>query len=138
MSIGKWAGGAALCLSATFAAERPFTGSFEGAGRACYGALKVRSKTISWTTPFSSCKNVTYEVIERSEKGKARRFTFRLKPASKACRFGVVYLYHDDSANAGIDWHVIGYRTMDEYKADQQNGLKADSPDALSCSLVAR
>jgi len=134
--------GAALIVSlwqATgSAAEPPFTGTFEGTGRACYGGLYVRTKTISWSTPFSACKRVPYEVLERSEKGNERRFTFRLKSSSKACRYGVLYLYHGASANADIDWHVIGYATFEDYKADQQNGFKADSPQALSCSLVTR
>ncbi len=142
MTVAKlWAGVtmvAGLLLSAGKTAERPFTGAFEGTGRACAGTLSVRPKTISWTTPFSTCRNLAYEVVEHSEKGNERRVTLHMKPGGKSCLYSVLYLYHGDSADNDIDWHVIGYRSFDEYKADQQNGFKADSPDALSCSLVTR
>lgn len=135
-----------LVLSAALAApalcgggeERPFTGAFQGTGRACYGGLFVRTKTLSWLTPFSQCQKLPYETIDRKEQGRQRQFAFRLKQRTKACQYEVLYLYHGDSPDPDIDWHVIGYSSLAEYEADRQNGFKADSPNALACALVTR
>lgn len=127
-----------LFVSTSLAAEAPFTSAFQGTGRACYGGLYVRTKTISWLTSFSRCQKVPYEMLERQENGHDRRFTFRLKQHPKGCRFEVLYLYHRDIPNPDIDWHVIGYASLTDYRADKQDGFKANSPNAQACSLVAR
>jgi hypothetical protein len=129
---------ALFLISTSLATEAPFTGAFEGTGRACYGGLYVRTKTISWLTPFSQCQKIRYEILEHEKKGNGRRFVFHLKQQQRSCRFEVLYLYHGDTPNRAIDWHVIGYALMTDYQADKQKGFKADSPNAQSCSLVTR
>jgi len=100
--------------------------------------LYIRTKTVSWLTPFSQCRKVPYEVIERNQKGDERRFAFHLKQRNQACLFDVLYLYHSDTPNPDIGWHVIGYATQEEYQADKQDGYTANSPRSQSCSLVTR
>ncbi len=129
---------AVLLLSPMYATDPVFTGAFEGTGRACYGSLSIRTRTISWLTPFSQCQKMLYEVIEREQKGNQRQFTFQLKQHSKECRFEVLYLYHPDTPNPDTDWHVIGYSSVQDYHADKQNGYKGDAPGSQSCSLVTR
>ena len=120
------------------AADSVFTGAFEGTGRACYGGLYIRTKTISWLTPFSQCQRVLYEVIEHGDKGNQRQFAFHLKQRSKGCRFDVLYLYHADTPNPDAGWHVIGYSSVEDYRTDKLNGYKGDAPQSQSCSLVTR
>ncbi len=138
----NWPLGAAILLSTICAAATPlpsarqFTGAFSGTGRACYGKLYVRTKTISWLTTFSQCQQVPYGVLEQHESGNERRFAFELKKPNKGCRFGVIYLYHRDTPNRDIDWQVIGYKSLDDYRADQAQGFKGEALTALSCYLV--
>src|SRR5882672_2140538 len=101
-----------LLVSHVCAADSPFTGAFEGTGRACYGGLYIRTRTISWLTPFSQCQSVLYEVIERLEKGNQRQFAFHLKQRREKCPFDVLYLNHSDTLNPDTGWHVIGYSSV--------------------------
>ena len=126
------------CGAATQVAAAPFTGAFSGTGRACYGALYVRTKTIAWLTPFSQCQRVPYEIIEQRQNGNERHFAFRLQRRSKNCRYGVIYLYHRDNPDQTIDWQVIGYESLDDYRADQKRGFKGDALTSLTCYLVTR
>jgi len=43
-----------------------------------------------------------------------------------------------DSPDQDIDWEVIGYASLDDYRADQARGFKADLATTLSCYLVTR
>ncbi len=99
-------------VSVASAVDSPFTGAFIGTGRACYGGLHIRPRTISWLTPFSQCQ--------------------------KSCRFDVLYLDHPDIPNLDIDWGIIGYLSLESYETDKRNGYKAPLPNSLSCSLVTR
>src|SRR6266849_3346311 len=123
-----------LLASPVFAADSPFTGAFEGTGRAGYGSLYIRTKTISWMTPFSQCQKIPYDVIERLRKGNQREFVFHLKQHTKSCRFDVLYLHHPDTPNLDIDWGIIGYVSRETYESDKKNGYKAPLPSSLSCS----
>jgi hypothetical protein len=141
-AIGRAPGIAAALILSTVCAASPvastprFTGAFSGTGRACYGRLYVRTKTISWLTTFSQCQKVPYGVLEQHENGNERRFAFQLERRSKGCRFAVIYLYHRDNPDQDMDWQVIGYESIEDYRADQAQGFKADAPTALSCYLV--
>jgi hypothetical protein len=127
-----------LAVSGAFAVDSPFTGAFLGTGRSCYGGLYIRTKTISWLTPFSQCQRVPYEVIDRREKGNQRAFVFHLKQHAKSCGFDVLYLHHPDTPNLDIDWEIIGYVSLESYETDKKNGYKATLPNSMSCSLVTR
>jgi len=125
-------------VSVASAVDSPFTGAFIGTGRACYGGLHIRPRTISWLTPFSQCQKILYEVIERRKRGNQREFVFHIKQHAKGCRFGVLYLDHPDIPNLDIDWGIIGYLSLESYETDKRNGYKAPLPNSLSCSLVTR
>jgi hypothetical protein len=129
-----------VCFAASSmrATDAPFTGSFEGTGRACYGGLYIRTRTISWVTPFSRCERMPYQLLEHSENGTQQEFAFQFKRPAKSCRFSVLYLYHGNTANLGRDWHVIGYASLQDYEGDKRNGFKADNPASQSCWLVSR
>jgi hypothetical protein len=82
----------AVCGAAVpaVAADRAFTGVFEGTGRACSGNFYIRSRTAEWNTPFSVCKPSGYEVLEKDLSGEKRRLAIRLKARSKYCRYEVI------------------------------------------------
>ncbi|WP_233801800.1 hypothetical protein [Paraburkholderia sp. HP33-1] len=117
------------------AADKPFSGKFDGTGRACSGSLVVRPRTIEWNSAFSVCKPVQYEVLEQNFGGKHRRIVFRLKKRSSQCRFEVVEIEHA----SGYNWNVSGYRSVEEF---QKRGLAdwSNSPlperQVLSCLMV--
>jgi hypothetical protein len=52
---------------AVHAEPESITGRFEGTGRACYGTLSIQPKTISWLTPFSQCKSMSYALISQDK-----------------------------------------------------------------------
>jgi hypothetical protein len=126
----------ALVATADGGTEPPFTGAFSGTGRSCYGRLFVRTRTISWLTPFSQCQQVPYRLVEQERRGNERRLTFELERRPRRCRYGVIHLRHRDTPEQDIGWEVIGYASLDDYRADEARGFKADSPTAMSCSLV--
>src|SRR5262245_31405462 len=48
----------ALAMSPGVGGAGPaFTGTFRGTGRACTGALFVRTKTLEWNTTYSRCQS---------------------------------------------------------------------------------
>lgn len=109
-----------------------------GSGHTCYGGLYVRSKTLSWLTPYSQCRQLPYRMLERSGQGRFREFAFQLQRRTKACRFGVIYLRHTESGDPAVGWDVTGYATLDDYRNDRQSGFKALPPTAMSCYLYAK
>jgi hypothetical protein len=106
-----------------------FTGTFEGSGRACYGNLVIKPKTISWKTPFSSCGDVPYEIIEQKSQGSEQRIIYLLKKRNKECLFSVISLHHGDSPRPDLDWEATGYLSLDDFKADS-------IANSTSCPLV--
>jgi hypothetical protein len=98
-------------------------GRFQGTGRACYGTLAVRAKTITWTTPFSQCKSMPYELVEQHKQGKKVSMTYRLKTHPGICRYTILALTHHGSAD-DTGWEVTGYGA--EQRADH----------VMSCSLI--
>ncbi len=125
----------ALGLTAQ-AGEAPFTGRFLGTGRACYGMLAVRTKTISWLTSFSQCQALPYELVERTDSGGRLRITWRFTRSIPACRYRLISLTHDGGSDQDIGWNVIGYGSEQSYLTDRSGGYTANTPDALSCYLV--
>jgi hypothetical protein len=134
----RWVALCAACSIVHDAGAAPFTGAFSGTGRACYGKLFVREKTISWLTTFSQCQKLAYEIVDQHTEGHARRFTFHLKARPKACRYSVIFLRHRaDEADLRLGWDVIGYDSLEDYRADEKQGFKGDLPTSMTCYLVA-
>jgi hypothetical protein len=131
----------ALALGFTARAQgvvaQRFTGSFRGTGRACYGRLDVRTRTLSWLTSFSQCQSVPYQVLEQHEHGDERSFAFHLEQPTKGCRFQVVYLHHRDAPERDTGWEGIGYASLEDYRADEAQGFKAGPASSLACELIA-
>jgi hypothetical protein len=106
-----------------------FTGTFEGSGRACYGKLVIRPEAISWNTPFSSCRDLPYEIIDQKIRGSDRRITYLLKKRNKECLFSVISLHQGDSPEPDLGWEATGYLSVDDFKADS-------TANSTSCPLV--
>jgi hypothetical protein len=124
-----------LPVAVASAEIQPLTGRFLGSGRACYGTLAVRSKTISWLTTFSQCKAVPYELIERNEQAGALRVTYRLKQSNASCRYTILSLTHmGPEGDSG--WDVTGYGSEQSYRADKSSGYKSKADDMMSCYLT--
>jgi hypothetical protein len=111
------------------------TARFMGSGRACYGPLTVGTKTISWLTPFSQCKSVSYALIEGDARGDISRVTYRLKPDAGSCRYPVLSLTHKGRAKHS-GWDVTGYGSEQSYQDDKASGYQAKSEDMMSCYLI--
>jgi len=129
----------ALCMATALTAqagEAPFTGHFLGTGRACYGMLAVRTKTISWLTSFSQCQKLPYELVERTDRNGHLRITWRFTRSSPACRYRLISLEHNGGPDHDTGWNVTGYGSEQSYVSDKAADYTADTPDALSCYLV--
>ncbi len=82
---------AALCLPASSAlADAPCDGVYSSWGRACYGSAHVRSKTIEWHAPFSSCSASPYEVIDSDLEADMPRVAYKFLKRSKGCQYEVM------------------------------------------------
>lgn len=117
------------------AANRSFTGIYEGTGRACSGTLYVRQKTIEWTSTYSICKSSNYAVIEKNIEDGHRRMVFRLKNRSEKCRYAVVEMEHV----GGYNWNVSGYQTEEGFqnrKLPDWNNSPLPERQILSCPMV--
>lgn len=125
---------AAMATSA-IADEQPFTGSFNGTGRACSGSLHVRTKTVDWKSSFSVCKPTRYEILDKDLASEHRRIAYRLSTRSKGCRYEVVEIQHVD----GAGWNVIGYQSLEAYQNREAPDWK-NSPlperQVLSCPMI--
>ena len=106
-----------------------FAGDFNGGGRACYGKLTIKHKTISWHTPFSICRTLPYEIIEKSQQGNEQRIVYFLKKRNKECFYQVISLTHKDITKPDMDWGVIGYQSFTDYT----NNILHNT---LGCGLV--
>jgi hypothetical protein len=121
--------------SLAIAADEVFTGVFEGTGRACYGALYVRTKTIEWNSTYSICKPTRYEILEKKLDGDHEQIVFRLKNRSKHCRYEIIEVTHESEYR----WHVTGYPSLEGFQ--KRNLPDWSSPslperDVLSCPMV--
>ncbi|PRC94327.1 hypothetical protein [Solimicrobium silvestre] len=112
-----------------FAADKPFTGVFEGQGRGCYGKLFIKTKTIEWNTPFTVCKQTPYTILEKDFSTKSPHIAYLLKNSSeKACGLQVIEVKFNPEYPDY--WKAIGYPTIDDfYNKNDPNS------DTLSCSI---
>jgi hypothetical protein len=126
-----------MAIGVTAYADTPaFTGRFIGTGRACYGTLAVRAKTISWLTSFSQCQSVPYELLERADHGGQQRLSYRLKTGDARCRYSHLSITHDGAAGQDTAWQVTGYASEASYKADKASGYTAKEENMMSCYLI--
>lgn len=128
-AIGAWL---LACASAAAAGNAPFTGVFMGGGRACYGGLFVRTKTVEWNTPFNRCKRTRYDLLERMLAPGHERITMKLKNPS--CAFQVIAL--EQTQEWG--WTAYGYQTVEAYEKRELPDWKnspIESRMVLTCSV---
>jgi hypothetical protein len=119
---------AALVMShMVIAANKPFTGVFHGEGRACFGGLFVRTKTIEWNSSFIKCGPTKYELLDQNLAGEHPRVVYRIKDRRKRCGLEVVELKHDNE----YFWTVNGYPSVEAYQ-------KRDLPDWKDSALPER
>jgi hypothetical protein len=111
------------------------TGHFEGTGRACYGTLAIKAKTISWQTTFSQCKAAPFELIEQDRKNGKIRLAYRLKARTPGCRYSILTLTHAGPASE-TGWEATGYGSRQSYEADKSSSYKANAADMMSCPLI--
>jgi hypothetical protein len=126
--------------ASALAADKPFAGVFRGGGRACSGALSVRSKTIEWHSTYSACKSSPYEILEKDLTGKVPRITYLIKQRSKFCKHEVIEL----QLNAGYAgdppyWDVMGYPSLEAFQKKELPDWKDSvlpGREVLSCMLL--
>jgi hypothetical protein len=114
----------------------PLTGYFVGSGRACYGALKIAEKTISWHTAFSHCKAQPFHLVEESRNAGKQRLTFEFSETASACRFQIISVTHDDGSAPDTGWEVTGYANLASYREDKRSAFTRNAPDTMSCALI--
>ncbi|RYH16501.1 MAG: hypothetical protein EON54_28250, partial [Alcaligenaceae bacterium] len=98
--------------SAATASDKPFTGVFEGTGRACSGEMHVRAKTLEWRSTYSTCTAAQYEVLEKSAAEGHERMVFRLKKRSSQCRYPVI----EAARSSEYGWNVTGYQSLEGFQ----------------------
>ncbi|UEP28512.1 MULTISPECIES: hypothetical protein [unclassified Burkholderia] len=126
MSVGSMS-------SVALASDQAFTGTFQGTGRACSGALHVRAKTIEWDSAYSVCKATHYEILEK--KLDRERIVFFLEKRGNRCRYSVVEVEH----TSGYSWNVTGYQSLEGFqKRDLPEWDNSPLPErqVLSCLMT--
>lgn len=116
------------------AADQPFTGTFRGQGRACFGGLFVRAKSIEWNATFSRCGPSAYEILDSELTGERPRLVYLLLKPGKHCRTPVIELaQYQDSM-----WSVNGYGSIAAYtRQHDSSSVNASTPveDIYSCGM---
>ncbi len=105
-----------------------YLGKFEGSGRACYGKLEVKPKSVSWNITFSKCKASAYKILKIDQSGPRWEVVFERKLKDKKCFYPVLRLAHQIEKDPNIGWNVEGFATV---KAHQEESVK----DSISCYL---
>lgn len=124
-----------LATSNGLAADKPLTGTFYGNGRACYGALYLRTKTVEWHSTYSACKRTTYRILEQNLASEHPNVVLLLDQPSKHCRLQVIELRHYESNS----WEATGYHSRADYQKGKEPGQKEAleaNGKTLSCGLL--
>ena len=103
-------------------------GNYMGSGRACYGMLTITRQRITWMTPFSLCRGSRYAVRDRRDGPNGLRITYELEEPSPQCRYRVLVLTHDATADAAIGWNAVGYPSL-------ESAARESKDEALGCYL---
>ncbi|MDE2318486.1 MAG: hypothetical protein KGK02_02180 [Rhodospirillales bacterium] len=134
-----------------------FTGLFYGQGNGCWGALFIRTRTISWAPGDLTCNRTAYTIVEQSLHMPFEDYdhiVFKLHHLSNGCPFPYVGLYYYQpkveaeatKANPyqGIfyDWTVVGFDSYRRYRRFPYRAFEDDDGsiyplafDILYCDL---
>jgi hypothetical protein len=97
-----------------------FTGVFYGQGRACWGPLYIRTKTIQWITDFSACYS-PYTIVKKTFVDKPKKYDYilyKLNLPKKTCSWQYIALYYDkysDAPHMHYDWSVAGFTKFEDF-----------------------
>ncbi|MDE2428856.1 MAG: hypothetical protein KGM99_09020 [Burkholderiales bacterium] len=119
-----------LATSATHAFRG--TGVFQGQGRACFGKLYIRQKSIEWHTSFSACERSAYSVIDKDLTGTKPHMAFLLHKTNPKCHFRVIGISFDPAYPDY--WNAVGYVTRADFEQHQPDALD-EQGKILSCSV---
>jgi len=124
MQVGRLLIAVSLLAAQSAMAADALTGTFRGDGRACYGALFLRSNTIEWNASFFKCGPTRYKVIEQDLSGDHPHAAFKIEDHRKRCGLAVIEV----SRYSEFSWSVKGYQTMEAYQKREEPDWK-DSAD---------
>ncbi|ENZ78970.1 MULTISPECIES: hypothetical protein [Ralstonia] len=124
MQVGRPLVAVSLLTAQSTMAADALTGTFRGDGRACYGALFLRSNTIEWNASFFKCGPTRYKVIEQDLSGDHPHAAFKIEDHRKRCGLAVIEV----SRYSEFSWSVKGYQTMEAYQKREEPDWK-DSAD---------
>ena len=103
-----------------------YLGNFQGSGRACYGKLILKAKSVSWNTTYSSCKTSHYTILELDQSGPKWAIVLERKVKDKKCYYPVIRLTHEINMGSNIGWSIEGFKTP---KAYHEESVK----DSIGC-----
>ncbi|MCH8620363.1 hypothetical protein [Undibacterium sp. TS12] len=112
------------------AASQTYTGVFQGQGRACFGKLFLRKKTIEWNSSFSVCKPVAYTILKIDMDSASPHIAVLLKHKNKTCRQAVIAMTLDPAFPQF--WLVQGYTSQQDYEHRKEEDVDART---LSCGM---
>lgn len=118
-----WVAVLVSAFASTSLAELPCAGRYPSWGRACYGSVNIRARTIEWRAPFSICKPTPYEVVASDLTGEKPFVAYRFKKRNKACLYEVVEI----AKQGGDHWAAIGYQTIEDYRQHHDDPGSSDS-----------
>lgn len=101
-----------LFANVATATAAPFTGAFRGEGRACFGGLFVKTKTIEWNASFFKCGPVRYAVVEQALENEHPRIVFQINDPQKTCGIAVLSLEHHNA----FFWTADGYPSVEAFE----------------------
>ncbi|MET3446271.1 hypothetical protein [Ralstonia sp. 1138] len=131
MQVGRLLIAVSLLAAQSAMAADALTGTFRGDGRACYGALFVRPKTIEWNASFFKCGPARYKVIEQDLSGEHPHAAFKIEDRHKRCGLAVIEV----SRYSEFSWSVKGYPTMEAYQKREDPGWKDSADPARQVAL---
>jgi hypothetical protein len=109
---------ALVCSLSATAADKVFTGVFQGTGHACGGWLWVRTKTIEWNSSFNTCKRTPYEILENNLDDKQGRIVYRLKKSNRQCSIRIVKISWNTEMGG---WDVNGFESLKDFQQYDKN-----------------
>ena len=121
-----------LGISAIHRADaESLTGIFSGQGRPCWGQLTLTSKTIEWTTSFSTCKATAYDIVDQDLKSQSPTASYRLKHRNPACKFPYISVKFDPEYPDY--WQLVGYASEQAFEQRRETGSERQD-HRLECS----
>ncbi|MBO9516163.1 MAG: hypothetical protein J7549_18765 [Variovorax sp.] len=83
----------------------------------------MRSKTIEWHAPFSSCSSSPYEVIDSDLEADMPRVAYKFLKRSKGCQYEVMEIVGKRDGY----WSIRGYPRADDYQQRRDDPTAFDS-----------